>query len=568
MNRFVRPLHLGVVFALLLASGTAVVGSPAPAQAATKQTCKTVKKHGKKVRVCKPGKTPSSIPIHPSDGLPAVTVAPHPDSGRAVTQTVPSGGGSISATGADGTLYTLTFPKDSLVTDQEITMTPLSGVDKIPAGHMLAAGVQLDPQGLQLAQPATLTIKLARSIPVQNQVSFASEDSGADYHLYPQSYDPQTVTLQIYHFTEYGVFPGSAIDVFTEMKYGTLSYLTLAEQMRAMLGEIRNADLTGTPTPYTWDQVESKFVEMEQAWYTQKVLPGMQLAVDPNADDNQMARALNEALSWERQIQLMGVENPDLDAKWTTLQGMIQQALTNAYARASNRCLNGHDVSQVQRMMSVERTIELMGYDLGPSHNALVDVQKCLHFELDVDATFTSHASLNGTIIDTSGHVQVASLPLTLDQNFRYVTGSKQIDYVQFTASGGNADCSVTPVGTTLGDPFSAVLALSPGTATTSNGSSPVPPKLNLQIAPGSAMEHVQVSCPKGQYTHTFDYTQFTGLWDPAHGLGHNFTDWNVLGGATYATYTSGTKTFTYNVSGTTDVFTMNVSMTLRHTPG
>lgn len=569
MNGFSRPLHLGLICALLCSALVAVAGGPIPARAASKQTCTTVKKHGKKVRVCKPAKTPSSLPIHPSDGLPAVTVAPHTDAGHAVTKTIPVDGGEISATGVDGTVYTLTFPKGSLVADQVITMTPLSGVDKIPGGHPLAAGVQLDPEGLQLGQPASLTIKLAKSIPVQNQVSFASGDSGADFHLYPQSYDPQTVTMQISHFTEYGVFPGSAIDVFTEMKYGTLSYLSLAEQFRAVLGEVRQADLMGQPEPYTWQQIDAKFTAVVEAWYEQKVLPGMELAVDPNADDEQAAAAIHEVFTWERQIQLMGTdkEHPDLEVKWNKLLGMVQTAVKNAYIRARDRCIQKHDLSVIQWFGSIEHTIELMGYDFGPLLNFYKDLPACLHFELDVDTTYTARSSGHGASMDTSGHVQVAALPLTLDNNFRFVSGSKQIDYLQFNASGGAGSCSVTPAGTTLGNPFSARLTLVSNPVMTPKGTPAQQPKLTLTVDPGTAQEHVHLTCP-GQYDHVFDYSQFTGLWDDAAGIGHTFSDWTILGGATYATYTSGTKTFTYSVGGDTVVFTMSTTMTLRHTPG
>lgn len=568
MHAFPRTLHIGVIVAVLLSTVAVLAGAPHTVHAAGAKTCKTVKKHGKKTRVCTTKSPVPAIPTNPSAGLPSLTVGPQPDSARAVTQTIPASGGSISATGADGTVYTLTFPKDSLVDDQEITMTPLSGVSKLPGGHALAAGVQLDPQGLQLAQPATLTIKPATPIPAQNRISFASQDSGTDFHLYPQAYDPQTITLQVTHFTEYGAFQGAAADVLTQMQHGTLSYLSLSEQLRSMLGAMRASQLTGADSPYTWDQIESKFVEMSQAWYAQKVLPGLQLAVDPNADDDQMSQAIREAMSWEREIQLLGVNDPDLEAKWTTILGMIQQALTNAYARAYNRCVNEHNVMQVRQMMTIEHSIQLMGYDLGPSHDALADAQKCLHFELDVDATYTSQSSGHGSTINTSGHVQVAALPLTLDANFRYLTGSKQIDYQQFTASGGNATCSVTPVGTTLGDPFGAVLALSPSGGTAPKGSAPVPPKITLQVDPGTAKEQIRVSCPRAQYDQVFDYTQFTGLWDSAHGVGHTFTDWTVLGGSTYAKYTSGAKTVSYTVAGDSVVYTMSVTLTLRHTPG
>lgn len=559
MNSSVRSVNMALISVLLLSAVNVVSDGTSPVKAAS-TTCKTVTKHGKTVHSCKGAKR-LPFPTNPSQGLPSVTVTPTSDSGRSVTKTVSPDGGTVSTTGADGTVYTLSFSKDSLGSDQVITMTPLAAVNNLPGKHPLAAGVQLDPQGLQLGQPATLTIKLATPIPPANQLSFASEDSGVDFHLYQQTYDPQTITMKIVHFTEYGVFPGSASDLFAQMKYGTLSYQSLAEQFRAALGAMHQAQVMAAPEPYTWNQIESQFVAVQEAWYQQKVLPQMELAVDANANDDQVNAAISEVFQWEHSIQLLGVENADLDAEWVKLQDMVKQAIVNAYARAYTRCVNNHDLAQISRLSQLAHFMALMGYDVSTGTNFIADYQKCWRFELDVDATYTSHASGNGTTLDTSGHVQVMALPLVLDGDLHGLGGAKQIDYLQFSASGGNATCSFTPIGTTLGDPFGAHLRVGMTSA-----ASPI--QLTLTVSPGTAQEHAQVSCPKGQYVHVFDYSQFTGLWDDAAGLGHTFTDWKILGGSTYATYSSGTKSFTYQVGGVTTVFTLSTTLTLRHTPG
>src|SRR5690348_14436311 len=73
----------------------------------------------------------------------------HPDKARTVKLTIPLTGGSLSATGGDGTVYTLTVPDKALLSAQEISMTPLAAMDALPLGGGLAAGVQLEPEGLR-----------------------------------------------------------------------------------------------------------------------------------------------------------------------------------------------------------------------------------------------------------------------------------------------------------------------------------------------------------------------------------------------------------------------------------
>src|SRR5947209_18180383 len=88
---------------------------------ASKKVCHTVTKKvkgkKKKVKVCKNVKpkptatpkattTPTLTPIVPSPDA----ITPHPDMAKAVSKTVATTGGTVTATGADGTTYTLTLP--------------------------------------------------------------------------------------------------------------------------------------------------------------------------------------------------------------------------------------------------------------------------------------------------------------------------------------------------------------------------------------------------------------------------------------------------------------------------
>ncbi len=60
---------------------------------------------------------------------------------------------SMSVTAQDGTKYTLTMPKDALLSAVDVTMTPVDAITGLPLTKGLVAAVQLEPHGLQLKSP-------------------------------------------------------------------------------------------------------------------------------------------------------------------------------------------------------------------------------------------------------------------------------------------------------------------------------------------------------------------------------------------------------------------------------
>ena len=71
---------------------------------------------------------------------------------------IPIEGGSVSATGTDGTVYTLDIPANALLTETSIGLTPVTSIGGLPFGGEQTHAVQLSPDGLFLYEPAVLTI--------------------------------------------------------------------------------------------------------------------------------------------------------------------------------------------------------------------------------------------------------------------------------------------------------------------------------------------------------------------------------------------------------------------------
>ncbi len=73
------------------------------------------------------------------------------DDSRAATGWISSdAGGSLSTTAADGTVFTLVVPPDSLFVDELVTMTPARAVGSFPFAGGLVAGVGFEPSGAPL----------------------------------------------------------------------------------------------------------------------------------------------------------------------------------------------------------------------------------------------------------------------------------------------------------------------------------------------------------------------------------------------------------------------------------
>jgi hypothetical protein len=126
----------------------------------------------------------------------------------AVTKTVGPAGGDVSLT-ADGVTYTLQLPKDALLFDTAITLTPITSIgafNDLPDGTL--HGVDMQPHGLQLAAMAQLEIT---GLPQQDVLGFAYTGAGFDLRPAPIVPDPDRTAVYVSHFSGGGVGPFGAV---------------------------------------------------------------------------------------------------------------------------------------------------------------------------------------------------------------------------------------------------------------------------------------------------------------------------------------------------------------------
>ena len=308
-------------------------------------------------------------------------MTPTLDTAKAATATVPITGGTVTTTGSDGTVYTLTIPDHALLGAQKVTMTPVTAIGGLPFSGGLHAAVQLEPDGLQLFAAATLVIKPSKAVPIPSQVGFSYHGQGEELFLYPPARLGE-ITFRIFHFSGEGVAIGTKAEVDAQSKrQPTSSEDQAAQQIAARLQEIlaqeRRDQLLGKE-PDNGAVDKGSFQTIEDM-FNKVVKPKIEKALH---DDTLIDDAINTALGWERMIQLLGIDGGQYKAMQDYIAKMLPILLDHALKAAYERCFTMKDPGGAQRMLFLVRLAALLGVK-EPDDKVLADVEKCLTFKLD-----------------------------------------------------------------------------------------------------------------------------------------------------------------------------------------
>jgi hypothetical protein len=381
--------------------------------------------------------------------LPAnpLNVNPTADPTHAVTQFISAlDGGTITGTGADGTVFTLTLPPNALLGDEVITMTPLTGVSGLPISGGFVAGVELTPDELALSQPANLTIQPATSIPIGEQVGFSYHGGGQEFFFYPLDL-VTTVSFTIQQLNAYGLANGNV----TQVPVPTDSFDRLEneiEQITAPKRATLQPALQLRMTPETTSASNSQFAAQEsdflQNAYEQVIQPELQQALGPNGTFDSENKAAIDALKWARTVALLGFDQePTFQTEFKQAQ---QEALISLPLKEFNAafalCFSQPGPQSVARLVRAVRQIALASGDpatvLGADYQEKID--KCanvtLMFDFDshIKATFTGFPP--GGLASTDSVVQATGLMLKWKGGAFEMDGAT-LNYLSFAYTDG-----------------------------------------------------------------------------------------------------------------------------------
>jgi hypothetical protein len=377
------------------------------------------------------------------------------DSARATTRIITPRGGSITVTASDGTRYRLRIPRDALLGNAEITMTPVASVRGLPLGGGGLAAVQLEPDGLRLMQPATLSIDSDHEVPIEEQVAYGFFGDGEDAHLYPLEMDGRRIEMKLLHFSGYGFGRAAPDDPGRRMLRRAASYeARVSAELAEAIGAERSRQILGTSDPAAFDLGEMSsrvFID-----YYDEILRPMMTAAE--SDERLAECCLTRYFSWMRQIILLGgAPDPGDPAtgSGTVEPGTVAAELrrridegnasaeriwNHAYEKAREReirlCREEHDFASIQRLLSVHRSMILLGLLPEGSGADIFDaIADCLNFEVEFRSIFDNRGPAGVQFYyHVSSRVTVEVSPVHGPENG--ALGSAPLEYQRYDARG------------------------------------------------------------------------------------------------------------------------------------
>lgn len=360
------------------------------------------------------------------------------DDASAVEAIIPAEGGSLSATGPDGTLYTLEIPADALLVETKIKMTPVQSLSGLPFGSGSVMAIQLEPEGLAFNNFVQLKIEPAQELPIDQQIFYSYQGDQNTAALAIPVVESQEIRLRLLHFSGYGVTKGLLADTTAvRQRLGGDVEARIQSATAEKLGRERQKQLLGAEDSTEGLDLMSTFRE-----YIDKVLKQRIAAAGESCAAGRLA--MQSALGVSRQAQLLGAEdisNEIMDQFPSLLETASLVCLKEEY----ELCKEQHIIHRmIPVWLGLERQLQLLGVSDGnaPETNlqkkAREYTEKCLNFELAFES--------DGEFDDGSGGGYQSSvkakIPLKFDTSSLNISGKSALinESFNFKITG----CSVT----------------------------------------------------------------------------------------------------------------------------
>ena len=348
-----------------------------------------------------------------------------------------AGGGSLSATAADGTVFTLSVPANAIASDQDISMTPVSGVSGFPFPGGLAAGVDLQPDGLVLLPGATLTIHTPSPIPATEETPVAWNGSGEDFFLFPPTPAAGDLQLFISHFGGYGVARGTDTERAAQLPRepladGDLLNHQLSPLLRA--GRVAALPAAKVARPQQTLDWKSDYKTQMDLRYTLFLKQDM---TNFSGDPDVCVRLIPEVIYWEDQVNYyLGPIDQQFPGRDEEIQTFFTSMLKKALETTHSRCQN--DVNEIKHISPLLWLAQRRGIQVQLEAN---DAIRCLSFRLDFTSSVTvSQPTPQGAIQTTE--VVKGNVILTTPTLQSFTQGTGNIVGFQGTVQSATGGCT------------------------------------------------------------------------------------------------------------------------------
>jgi hypothetical protein len=424
-----------------------------------------------------PAPTPAPItPPAPAAATPADFFARPPspalvtstvDDARTVRGAIGRAGGTLSATGADGTKYTFVVPAGALADEVEISMTPIVATTGAPWTR--AAGARFAPAGLQFFQFATLAIEPAADIPLDRQVMMGASADGELFVATPDV-TSRAPRIKVIHFTDYWYADMTPEQLNAQrLRIPTSAALQIQNEIGAILANARQRQLLGADDDSNAPSLRDVALRAMRQWWELVLQP--RIAAARTCQD--WATAISALLLVERQQQLLGSEYADGatpfepggdfwglagSRAWLTANvpfgGNLWRAWSFQCAKdSSERCTSRHLFDLVDTALRVERHKQLFGVPDDPAFDPVYlnwnqRLDACYRFRVEFDSSVTLFGTPGAREATTTVSAQANHrvFPGGLEDVFAYLNRQLQGDdnVPTTTAPLANTDLSIT----------------------------------------------------------------------------------------------------------------------------
>jgi hypothetical protein len=269
------------------------------------------------------------------------------DEARAATRTVPTWGGTLTATGADGTVYSLTIPSGALLDDTAITMTPIVSISGGDLPSATVFGVDLQPSGLRLYEFADLRITPPQLDPTANVAGFSYEGEGEDLHRYPAAVDGGRILLHVIHFS--GAGANICVELCPPPIVQPPSPPITESQLEQLIAQLDPHDPFYAP----------RLTELLHGYYELFIKPDL---ARMQQDCDFAKSRIPKALAWSRTNQVLLNEEGFEEENQTVGNALVGSA-SNCWSEVTAPCFDVTNAYQVEQVTQMARQAQLLGGD-------------------------------------------------------------------------------------------------------------------------------------------------------------------------------------------------------------
>jgi hypothetical protein len=294
---------------------------------------------------------PSSTAAAPADTLGEVTLVR--DEAAAAEAAIGPDGGSVTATAADGTTFTLTVPLGALPSETTIRAVPaaLEGLD------FPTYTVMFEPTGLTFLDWATLAIAPAEEVPLENQFMYQLNDDATEFGaawVDPVKPEP---TILLDHFSGYGLANSTDPQRAAMLtKSAAAAEARIQSEAAALLSEERRQQLLGSEGDSAVAEIFDKYGKQ----YEEEVIKPRLEAAGASCAATQLA--LQTVLGYERQRQLLGMGSEGGTPATQIITDALNAKNSPCEREAIEKCKAARDPGiLIAFWIGVERQRQLLG---------------------------------------------------------------------------------------------------------------------------------------------------------------------------------------------------------------